>query len=81
MRKAYLVDVFNMIENLKIKSTQTKYVVKTYKSVYKNRYETISMDVQMQSMCRRIYERFNIKLKNANLSNLATYWYLYIIFS
>ncbi|GET01240.1 hypothetical protein RCL_jg18961.t1 [Rhizophagus clarus] len=36
MRQAYLVEVFNMIDDLKLESTQMKFVVKSYKSLYKN---------------------------------------------
>ena len=83
MRKAYLVNIDSMIDDLKLESTQTSFVVKSYKSYYKNSYHNISMDVQMQTICKVFLEKFNTKLKNANLSNLAIYQYLqyyYFIF-
>lgn len=80
MRKAYMVYISNMIDDLKTSETQTTYVVKSYKNVYRNRYETISVDVQMQTMCKYILERFNLKLKKANQDDLAKYQYLLYFF-
>ena|SRR5687767_721722 len=76
MRKAYLVDIPNMIDDLKLEVNQTKFVVKCYKNVYRNKYENISMDAQMQTICKTVLEKLNVKLKNANLNKLAIYRYL-----
>lgn len=79
MRQSFMVDIPNMLEELKLSQTQTNFVVKSYKSVYRNSFETVSMDVQMQTMCKVMLERFNFKLKKANLSKLATYRYYYLL--
>jgi hypothetical protein len=76
MRQAFLTSIPNMIDDLKILTTQTDFVMKSYISVYRNGFNTISMDVQMQTMCKKILERFNLKLKGVNLNDLATYRYL-----
>jgi hypothetical protein len=76
MRQAFLTSIPNMIDDLKILTTQTDFVMKSYISVYRNSFNTISMDVQMQTMCKKILERFNLKLKGVNLNDLATYRYL-----
>jgi len=76
MHQAYMVNIPDMINDLKIFPEQTDFVIKSYTSVYKNSYNNVSMDVQMQSMCKKIFERFNIKLKSVNLNELATYRYL-----
>ncbi len=78
MRKSYMVYISDMIADLKLSSTQTNFVVKSYKSLYKNSYDTISIDVQMQTMCKKMLDRFNRKLKDVNLHKLSTYRYLLI---
>src|SRR5947199_1891780 len=79
MRQSFMVDIPNMLEELKLSQTQTNFVVKSYKSVYRNSFETVSMDIQMQTICKVMLERFNFKLKKANLSKLATYRYYYLL--
>ena len=76
MRQAYLVDIHNMIDDLKLEVSQTKFVVKWYKNMYRNKFENISMDVQMQTICKVVLEKLNVKLENANLNKLAIYQYL-----
>jgi len=76
MRQAYLVDIHNMIDDLKLEVNQTKFVVKCYKNIYRNKYENISMDAQMQTTCKTVLEKLNVKLKSANLNKLAIYRYL-----
>jgi hypothetical protein len=67
-----MVYISNMIDDLKI-TNQSKFVLNLYKSICNNWFIIISMDVQMQSMCKYILERFNLKLKSINLDGLATY--------
>jgi len=70
-----MVYISNMIADLKLSSTETNFVIKSYKNVYRNRYDTIAIDVQMQTICEKMLEKFNHKLRNVNLNELATYRY------
>jgi hypothetical protein len=76
MRQAFKINVPNIINDLKLTSNQTEFVLKSYKNVYRNNFNAVSMDVQMQTMCANYLERFNSKLMSVNLSDLAIYQYL-----
>ncbi|RIA83661.1 kinase-like domain-containing protein [Glomus cerebriforme] len=50
-----MVYISDMIPDLKLSSSESNFVVKSYKKVYRNKSDTISMGVQMQTITKKYY--------------------------
>jgi cellulose synthase/poly-beta-1,6-N-acetylglucosamine synthase-like glycosyltransferase len=73
MRNAYRFVSLNIPSILSIKDNQYEWIAKSYIKDKRNTIETLSVDVQMQTLCCETMNRFHNRANFYDISNVTDY--------